>query len=87
MLSIIDRQVHRIDVPHHVRYRVVLLNVLSFASLAYIANRKGHYVMAASGAWRFWRGRRRADLRNLALMRIIGSDDTPIAPPCIGSPN
>ena len=29
---------------------VVLLNALSFASLAYIANRKGHYVMAALAA-------------------------------------
>jgi hypothetical protein len=29
---------------------VVLLNVLSFASLAYIANRKGHHTMAALAA-------------------------------------
>lgn len=46
---------------------VVLLNTLSFASLAYVANRKGHHAMAAlaaAGAWlfgaasvliRFWR--------------------------------
>ena len=33
---------------------VVLLNALSFASLAYVANRKGHHAMAAllaAGAW------------------------------------
>jgi hypothetical protein len=47
---------------------VVLLNALSFASLAYIANRKGHHTMAAlaaAGAWLF--GQRVADL-GLALM-------------------
>ncbi len=35
---------------------VVLLNALSFASLAYIANRKGNHAMAAlavGGAWLF----------------------------------
>jgi hypothetical protein len=35
---------------------VVLLNTLSFASLAYVANRKGYYTMAAlaaAGAWLF----------------------------------
>ena len=35
---------------------VVLLNALSFASLAYVANRKGHHAMAAlaaAGAWLF----------------------------------
>jgi hypothetical protein len=35
---------------------VVLLNTLSFASLAYVANRKGHHAMAAlaaAGAWLF----------------------------------
>jgi hypothetical protein len=35
---------------------VVLLNALSFASLAYIANRKGYHTMAAlaaAGAWLF----------------------------------
>ena len=35
---------------------VVLLNALSFASLAYLANRKGHHAMAAlaaAGAWLF----------------------------------
>jgi hypothetical protein len=35
---------------------VVLLNALSFASLAYIANRKGSHAMAAlaaAGAWLF----------------------------------
>ena len=35
---------------------VVVLNALSFASLAYIANRKGHHTMAAlaaAGAWLF----------------------------------
>ena len=35
---------------------VVVLNVLSFASLAYVANRKGQHAMAAllaAGAWRF----------------------------------
>jgi hypothetical protein len=35
---------------------VVLLNALSFASLAYIANRKGYHAMAAlaaGGAWLF----------------------------------
>ena len=35
---------------------VVLLNALSFASLAYIANRKGYHAMAAlvaAGAWLF----------------------------------
>jgi hypothetical protein len=50
---------------------VVLLNALSFASLAYVANRKGYHTMAAlaaAGAWLFWRDRRRADLGDLALM-------------------
>ena len=35
---------------------VVLLNALSFASLAYVANRKGQHAMAAllaAGAWLF----------------------------------
>jgi hypothetical protein len=35
---------------------VVLLNTLSFASLAYVANRKGHHALAAlaaAGAWLF----------------------------------
>jgi hypothetical protein len=35
---------------------IVLLNALSFASLAYIANRKGYHTMAAlaaAGAWLF----------------------------------
>jgi hypothetical protein len=35
---------------------VVLLNALSFASLAYLANRKGYHAMAAlaaAGAWLF----------------------------------
>jgi hypothetical protein len=35
---------------------VVLLNALTFASLAYIANRKGYHAMAAlagAGAWLF----------------------------------
>jgi len=35
---------------------VVLLNTLVFASLAYVANRKGHHAMAAlaaAGAWLF----------------------------------
>jgi hypothetical protein len=35
---------------------VVLLNALSFALLAYLANRKGHHAMAAlaaAGAWLF----------------------------------
>jgi hypothetical protein len=35
---------------------VVVLNALSFASLAYVANRKGYYAMAAllaAGAWLF----------------------------------
>ena len=35
---------------------VVLLNTLSFVSLAYVANRKGYHTMAAllaAGAWRF----------------------------------
>jgi hypothetical protein len=35
---------------------VVLLNTVSFASLAYVANRKGHHAMAAlaaAGAWLF----------------------------------
>ena len=35
---------------------VVLLNTLSFTSLAYIANRKGYHAMAAlaaAGAWLF----------------------------------
>ena len=35
---------------------VVVLNALSFASLAYIANRKGYHAMAAllaAGAWLF----------------------------------
>ena len=35
---------------------VVLLNALSFASLAYVANRKGYHTMAALaavGAWLF----------------------------------
>ena len=35
---------------------VVLLNALSFASLAYLANRRGHQAMAAlaaAGAWLF----------------------------------
>ena len=35
---------------------VVLLNALSFASLAYVANRKGYHAMAAlaaAGAWLF----------------------------------
>jgi hypothetical protein len=35
---------------------VVLLNALIFASLAYVANRKGYYGMAAlaaAGAWLF----------------------------------
>jgi hypothetical protein len=35
---------------------VVLLNALSFASLAYIASRKGYHAMAAlaaAGAWLF----------------------------------
>ena len=35
---------------------VVLLNTLSFASLAYVAHRKGRRAMAAllaAGAWRF----------------------------------
>jgi hypothetical protein len=35
---------------------VVLLNALSFASLAYVANRKGYHAMAAlaaGGAWLF----------------------------------
>jgi len=35
---------------------VVLLNALDFASLAYIANRKGYHAMAAlaaAGAWLF----------------------------------
>ena len=49
---------------------VVLLNTLSFASLAYIANRKGYHAMAAlaaAGAWLLWRGQRVADC-GLALM-------------------
>ena len=36
---------------------VVLLNALSFASLAYVANRKGQHTMAAllaAGAWLFF---------------------------------
>ena len=36
---------------------IVLLNALSFASLAYIANRKGYYAMAAlaaAGTWLFF---------------------------------
>ena len=48
---------------------VVLLNALSFASLAYVANRKGQHTMAAllaAGAWLFV-VTRRADL-GLALM-------------------
>jgi hypothetical protein len=35
---------------------VVLLNALSFTSLAYVANRKGYHTMAAlaaAGAWLF----------------------------------
>ena len=35
---------------------VVVLNALSFASLAYVANRKGYHTMAAllaAGAWLF----------------------------------
>ena len=35
---------------------IVLLNALSFASLAYVANRKGYHTMAAlaaAGAWLF----------------------------------
>jgi hypothetical protein len=44
---------------------VVLLNALSFASLAYIANRKGYHAMAALAAAGAWR---RADLGGLALM-------------------
>ena len=35
---------------------VVVLNALSFASLAYVANRKGYHAMAAllaAGAWLF----------------------------------
>jgi hypothetical protein len=35
---------------------VVLLNTLSFVSLAYVANRKGYHTMAAllaAGAWLF----------------------------------
>ena len=35
---------------------VVLLNTLSFASLAYLANRKGYHTMSAllaAGAWLF----------------------------------
>jgi hypothetical protein len=42
---------------------VVLLNALSFASLAYVVNRKGQHTMAALAVWRD----RRADLV-LALM-------------------
>jgi hypothetical protein len=37
-------------------FAVVLLNAVSFASLAYVANRKGHHAMAAlaaAGAWLF----------------------------------
>jgi hypothetical protein len=33
---------------------VVLLNALSFASLAYVANRKGQHTMAAPLAARAW---------------------------------
>jgi hypothetical protein len=33
---------------------VVLLNTLSFASLAYVANRKGRHALAALAAARAW---------------------------------
>ena len=33
---------------------VVVLNALSFASLAYVANRKGYHAMAALGAAGAW---------------------------------
>jgi hypothetical protein len=57
VLSIIDRQVHRIE-PSRPMYAIAifLLNALSFASLAYIASRKGYHTMvalAAAGAWLF----------------------------------
>jgi hypothetical protein len=48
---------------------VVLPNALTFASLAYVANRKGHHTLAAllaAGAMAVWRDQR-ADL-GLALM-------------------
>jgi len=41
---------------HMFAVTVVLLNTLSFASLAYFANRKGYHTMAAllaAGAWLF----------------------------------
>ena len=55
MLGFIDRQ---IELMSRVVFAivVVILNAISFASLAYIANRKGHYAMAAlaaAGAWLF----------------------------------
>jgi hypothetical protein len=55
VLGFIDRQ---IELMSRVVFAivVVILNVISFASLAYIANRKGHYAMAAlaaAGAWLF----------------------------------
>ena len=57
VLSIIDRPVHWIELSRTMfAVVVVLLNALSFASLAYIANRKGYHAMAAlaaAGAWLF----------------------------------
>ena len=47
---------------------VVVLNALSFASLAYIANGKGyHAISAGGGSMAVWRGQRVADF-GLALM-------------------
>jgi hypothetical protein len=42
--------------PCSFAFAIVLLNALSFASLAYIANRKGYHgtaALAAGGAWLF----------------------------------
>jgi hypothetical protein len=55
--GIIDRQVYWIKLSRTM-YAVafVALNALSFASLAYVANRKGYHAMAAllaAGAWLF----------------------------------
>jgi hypothetical protein len=69
---IIDRQVHPIEQSRTMyAIAIVLLNALSFASLAYIANRKGYHTMAAlaaAGAWLFGVTARHADLGDLALM-------------------
>jgi hypothetical protein len=55
VLSLVDRQAELMSRTVFAIV-VVVLNAISFASLAYIANRKGHYAMAAlaaAGAWLF----------------------------------